>query len=169
MDKDEDKDIDLEENNEEEEAELESEDSESDDTDWKAEALKYKSMARRYKQKTIEKQETQPEKKEQEPLQVNRVEDKPILDEAVDLRLDGYTKDEVLFILQNGGRRALDTPDSYVSLAIKTKREQRRAEEEASKAKDTSQMTGVTKKYTTEQLAKMSSKDLAKILPHSEE
>lgn len=171
MDKEENKDIDLEENNEEQEAELESEDiqEESDDTDWKAEALKYKSMARRYKERAN--QEAQPaEKKEQAPLQTNREERSPILDdEAVDLRLDGYTKDEVSFILRNGGRKALEEKDSYVATAISGKREQRRAEEESSKAKDTSQMVGTTKKYTPEQLAKMSSKELEKILPHTEE
>jgi hypothetical protein len=169
MDNEENKDIDLDENNEDEqEAELESEDYESDDTDWKAEALKYKSMARRYKERA--KQEAQPEPKEQAPLQTNREERSPILDdEAVDLRLDGYSKDEVSFILRNGGRKALEEKDSYVATAISAKREQQKAEEESSKAKDTSQMVGTTKKYTPEQLAKMSSKELAKILPHTEE
>ena len=125
-------------------------------------------MARRYKERA--KQDPQPEKKEETPLQNNREERSPILDdEAVDLRLDGYSKDEVSFILLNGGRKALEKKDSYVSIAISAKQEQRKAEEESSKAKDTSQMVGTTKKYTLEQLNKMSKKELEKILPHADE
>jgi len=108
-------------------------------------------------------------KKAKPDLQDN-VEDKSVLnDEAVDLRLDGYSREEVDFILANGGRDALAKPDSYVSIALRAKREQIKAEEAAAKAKDTSQSTGTTKKYTRDQLEKLSSEELEKILPHQTE
>lgn len=90
------------------------------------------------------------------------------LDEALDLRLDGYSKDEVNFIIRNGGRKALDS-DPYVKNAISAMREQRVAEDEASKAKDTSGISTFEKKYPQEKLAKMTAEELAKILPHAEE
>lgn len=91
-----------------------------------------------------------------------------ISDEVIDLRLDGFSKDEVEFIIKNGGRKILDDKNSYVSIALNTRREQRRAEEAASKVADTSQMSEIERKYTPEQLANMSVADLEKILPHAE-
>lgn len=88
-------------------------------------------------------------------------------DEVLDLRLDGYSKDEVLFISRNGGRKALEDANSFVSIALKTKRDQAKAEAEASKTADTSQMSEVERKYTPEQLKNMSAKELAEILPHA--
>jgi hypothetical protein len=86
-------------------------------------------------------------------------------DEIVDLRLDGYSKQEVEFILRNGGRKELGNKDSYVAIALNTKREQERAEREANKVVDTSGMTDVERKYTTEQLKNMTAEELKKILP----
>lgn len=88
-------------------------------------------------------------------------------DEVLDLRLDGYTRDEVEFIARNGGRKALEDQTSYVAIALKTKREQQNAEREASKATDTSTMSEVERKYTQEQLKNMSAKELEAILPHA--
>lgn len=105
-------------------------------------------------------------KPESPTLEAN-AEDK-INDEAIDLRLDGYSKDEVSFILKNGGRKALET-NSYVSTAINAMREQRKAEDEASKAKDTSGVTTFEKKFPQDKLEKMSAEELAKILPHTDE
>ncbi len=167
MEQDENEDIELEQNDEEQEDYQEEQEEYQDETDWKSEALKYKSMAQRYKKKAIEKKEA-PKKVQKEELSSNRGEDTPILDEAVELRLDGYSKDEVSFILKNGGRKALEESDSYVAHAINAKREQQKAEEQASKAKDTSQMVGTTKKYTHAQLSKMTKEELEKILPHND-
>lgn len=86
-------------------------------------------------------------------------------DERLDLRLDGYSKGEVDWIMKNGGRKQLEDTTSYVSLAIKTKREQERAEMEAGKVSDTSGMSEVERKYTPEQLKAMSVEELKKILP----
>lgn len=91
------------------------------------------------------------------------------LDEALDLRLDGYSKDEVSFILKNGGRKALEDNNSFVNIAVKTRREQAKAEDEISKAKDTAGISTFEKKYPADKLAKMSAEEMAKILPHTEE
>lgn len=91
-------------------------------------------------------------------------EPKNLIDEAVDLRLDGYSKQEVDFILKNGGRKAIEDPNSFVSLAIKTRKEQTQAEIEASKT-SRSGGTDTIKGYTPEQIANMSSKELEKLLP----
>jgi hypothetical protein len=88
--------------------------------------------------------------------------------EILDLRLDGYTKEEAKFILNNGGRKVLEDPTHFVTIALNTKREQTKAEAEASKAADTTGMSEVERKYTTEQLQNMTAEELAKILPHAD-
>lgn len=86
-------------------------------------------------------------------------------DETLDLRLDGYTREEVEFIARNGGRKELDNPNSLVAVALNTKREQKRAEDMASKTEDTSGLSEFEKKYTPEMMANMSAKELRDILP----
>lgn len=90
-----------------------------------------------------------------------------IEDEVLDLRLDGFKKDEVEFIMKNGGRKALEDQTSFVSIALNTKREQRKAEEAASKTNDNVGLTEVERKYTPEQLKSMSAEELEEILPHA--
>lgn len=86
------------------------------------------------------------------------------LDEVVELRLDGYSKDEVAFIMKNGGRKSLED-NSFVKVAIEKIREQKKAEQ-AIPDMD-SNKSDIERKYTTEQLQKMPLKDLEKILPHA--
>lgn len=86
------------------------------------------------------------------------------LDEITDLRLDGYTRDEVAFIMKNGGRKSLES-DPFVKTAIAQIREQRKAEA-AIPAIDTGK-SEIERKYTQEQLANMSAEELYKILPKS--
>lgn len=88
-------------------------------------------------------------------------------DEVVDLRLDGYSKQEVEWIMKNGGRKVLDDPNSLVSIAIKAQREQLKAEQAASAVGDTSALSEIERKYTPEQLRNMSVTELEKILPHA--
>lgn len=92
-----------------------------------------------------------------EPVTIN--------DEVVDLRLDGYSKDEVAWIMKNGGRKELEDKNSFVSIAINARREQAAAERAASQVADTSGLSEVERQYTKEQLAKMSVKELEEILP----
>ena len=84
------------------------------------------------------------------------------LDEVTDLRLDGYSKDEVKFIMQNGGRKALED-NSFVKVAIEQIRTQKKAEQ-AIPDMDSGK-SDIERKYTQEQLAKMSAEELYKILP----
>jgi len=59
------------------------------------------------------------------------------IDDRVELRLQGYSKDEVETIMQNGGVQALQDPQSILSLGIKARREQAAAEKAASEATGT--------------------------------
>jgi hypothetical protein len=52
-------------------------------------------------------------------------------DERLELRLDGYSKEEVAYIMANGGRKVLEDKNSYTSIAITTRREQLKAEQAA--------------------------------------
>lgn len=92
---------------------------------------------------------------------------KVTFDEAVELRLDGYSKQETEWIMQNGGRKVLEDPNSLVSIALKASREQRRAEEAASAVSSTVGLSEIERKYTPEQLAAMSVKELEAILPRA--
>lgn len=105
--------------------------------------------------------EAQTPKAEETPAQT-------IDEEEIDLRLEGYSKDEVRFIKNNGGRKVLEDPNHFVSIALRTRREQAKAEAEASKASDTSGMSEIERKYTPEQLANMSLKELEDLLPKAE-
>ncbi len=95
----------------------------------------------------------------QKPYEIN--------DEVVDLRLDGYSKDEVSWIMQNGGRKSLEDQTSYTAIAINAKREQSRAEAAASQTADTAGLSELERKYTKEQMDAMSVKELEAILPHA--
>lgn len=88
-------------------------------------------------------------------------------DEVVDLRLDGFTKADVEFIMKNGGRKALEDKTSYTSIAINARKEQAKAEAEANKVVDTSGMSEFERKFTPEMMKNMTSAELKKILPHA--
>lgn len=84
-----------------------------------------------------------------------------------DLIFEGYKKDEVKFILANGGRKALDDKDSYVSLAIKAKKEQSRVEDAVGQTSSKGFVASGGKTYTEEQLRNMSAEEMEKVLPHN--
>lgn len=90
-----------------------------------------------------------------------------VADEVLDLRLEGYSKSDVEFIMKNGGRKTLEDKNSLVAIAINQKKEQERAERASSQTVDTSSMSEVERKYTPEQLNNMSVSDLEKILPRA--
>ena len=77
---------------------------------------------------------------------------------------EGYSREDVDFIIKNGGKEALAQPDSYVSVALKAKQEQRRAEEAAAQT-GKSGFGEIERQYTPEQLKNMSAKELEAILP----
>jgi hypothetical protein len=88
-------------------------------------------------------------------------------DEVVDLRLDGFSKQDVEFIMKNGGRKALEDKNSYTSIAINARKEQAKAEAAANKTVDTSGMSELERKYTPEMMKNMTAKELKNILPHA--
>lgn len=144
-------------------------DPDDDQTDWQKEAKKYHAIAKR-RAAQLKERDTQldelkkrPQEKTAETPSNREEKQQGLSEEVIELRLDGYSKDEVEFIMRNGGRKALD--DDMVKAALQVKREQRKAEEEASKIPDTSGMTDVERKYTPEQLENMSVEELEKILP----
>ena len=101
---------------------------------------------------------------------ISKGESKPyniLEDEVADLILSGYKKDEVKFILANGGTKALNDKESFVSAAINAKREQRKTEDAVSQTSSSGGVSTGGKHYTDEQLRNMSSEELAKVLPHA--
>lgn len=82
--------------------------------------------------------------------------------ERMELRLDGYSKEEVDEIMELGGTKVLGS--KFVQSAIKAMRAEKKS---ASADTNFSAKSPVFKKYTQEDLSKMSSVELAKILPHS--
>jgi hypothetical protein len=135
--------------------------------DWKSEALKYKAMAYKYRIKAQEGEKSQPKKpiSKEEPAPES---DDDRLWEVAELIQKGYTREDAKFIQSNGGKEALKDPNSYVSAALRTIQEQRRAESEASKATAGTGQSEIERKYTEEQLKNMSAEELAKILPHAD-
>lgn len=81
--------------------------------------------------------------------------------ERMELRLDGYSKEEVDEIMELGGTKVLGS--KFVQSAIKAMRAEKKS---ASADTNFSAKSPVFKKYTQEDLSKMSSTELEKILPH---
>ena len=80
--------------------------------------------------------------------------------ERMELQLDGYSKDEVEAIMDLGGTRALGNP--LVKGAIESMRSKTKSNESNQSLNSKSP---VFKKFTQDDLSKMSSAELAKILP----
>lgn len=57
-------------------------------------------------------------------------------DERLELRFQGYSKDDVTFIMANGGPKVLEDKNSMVTIAINAKREQLKAEQAANQTGD---------------------------------
>jgi hypothetical protein len=80
--------------------------------------------------------------------------------EKVELKLDGYSDDEISFIQQNGGKEALG--NDFVKEAIETIRTKKKAENAVIEDENKSD---IEKKYSHEQLASMPVEELEKLLP----
>lgn len=95
-----------------------------------------------------------------------------INDEVVDLRLDGYSKEEVAFLSDFAKARSTSLNDAlkdpYIKSAIDTQREQHKAEMAASQTTDTAGQSEIERKYTPQQLAAMPLKELEALLPHAD-
>lgn len=83
------------------------------------------------------------------------------LERKLELKSQGYTDEDIAFINANGG----DVNNPYVKNALESAREQRAAEK-ASEVHSSGQ-SDVEKKYSPEELRRMSTEDLEKILPRA--
>lgn len=99
----------------------------------------------------------------QNNLQTNSTSDNPDLQarfEKLELKSEGYNDLESEFILQYGGKKALDNP--IVKTALEVMREKSRAEQAVV---DTTNSGGdIEKKFTNEQLKTMPLEELEKLL-----
>lgn len=85
--------------------------------------------------------------------------------EKMELKTEGYSDDEIAFIQQSGGRKALE--NAYVKNAIESMRSQKKAELAA--VDTTAGKSEIEKQYTNEQLRDMPTKDLEKLLPKAQQ
>lgn len=81
--------------------------------------------------------------------------------DRMDLRTEGYSAEEVDFLMKMGGKKALE--DKRVKAGIEALRQQAKAE--AATVDTDSAKSDVEKKFTHDQLKGMSSSELEKILP----
>lgn len=96
----------------------------------------------------------------QEHKQTNPNSDTDIKLERLELKTDGYSSDEVDFIMSNGGRKALSS--DYVTAAIESMRAKKKSQEASP---EDSPKSPVYKKHTEQDLRNMPLSELEKILP----
>lgn len=93
----------------------------------------------------------------------------PVADDAwkerMELKTEGYSDDEIAYLQQSGGRKALE--NTYVKATIETMRNQKKAE--AASVETTAGKSEVEKQYTDEQLRNMPTAELEKILPKAQQ
>ncbi len=80
----------------------------------------------------------------------------------------GYTEKEIDIIMQNGGVKILEDKNHPLVLGLQASKQQRTAEEAASLVTDSTGLSDIERKYTEQDLRKMSTEDLAKMLPHTD-
>lgn len=78
----------------------------------------------------------------------------------------GYTEGEIDLIMHNGGMKILEDKKSPLVLGLMASKEQRSAEDAASRVSDSSGLSDIERKYSEQDLRNMSQKDLEKMLPH---
>lgn len=67
-------------------------------------------------------------KKDESASSITNQPSTPVEDERLELRFQGHSKEDVDFIMANGGTKILENPNSIVSIALKAKSEQAKAE-----------------------------------------
>ena len=85
----------------------------------------------------------------------------------IDLRTQGYDREDIGFIRKNGGVAALKDENSLVSIALRAKREKQEALRESSKVGGGSPTSEVERRFSPEELAAMPLDELYKVLPKS--
>lgn len=85
--------------------------------------------------------------------------------ERMELKTEGYSDEEIAYIQQSGGRKALE--NTYVKATIDTMRAQKKAE--AAAVETTAGKSEIEKQYTDSQLRDMPTAELEKILPKAQQ
>ncbi len=80
----------------------------------------------------------------------------------------GYNESEIDIIMHNGGAKILEDKKNPLVLGLEASRQQRSAEDAASKVNDSTGASDIERKFTKQQMRAMSKEDLAKLLPHTE-
>ena len=80
----------------------------------------------------------------------------------------GYSEAEIDLIMHNGGAKVLEDKKSPLYLGLEAARQQRIAEEAASKVNDSAGLSDIERQYTEADMRKMSKEDLEKIIPHAQ-
>ena len=129
-----------------------------DTVDYKAEALKWKAIAARNAKKPHISEQT-----------TNNIRPSDIL-KADEFKLyrAGYTESEIDLIMHNGGAKALEDVKSPLYLGLQAVKEQRGAEDAASRATDSSGLSDIERKYTEQDMRNMKKEDLEKLIPHTQ-
>lgn len=83
--------------------------------------------------------------------------------ERLELKGDGYTKDEIDYIMKNGGQSALEDP--YIKKTIDVMRDERQSDDAVP---DAGAKSAVYKKYTHSDIKGMSEAELEKIIPRED-
>lgn len=130
-----------------------------DTTDYKSEALKWKAIAQRNAKKPITNETT---------VKPSEVKPSDILEsDEFALYREGYTNDDIKLIMRNGGRKIFEDKKNPLVLGLQAAKEQRGAEDAASKVSDSTGLSDIERKYTEQDMRNMTKEELAKLLPHT--
>lgn len=78
----------------------------------------------------------------------------------------GYTESEIDLIMHNGGAKLLEDKTNPLVLGLQAAKEQRGAEDAASRTSDSSGLSDIERQYTEQDMRNMSKEELAKLVPH---
>lgn len=79
---------------------------------------------------------------------------------------DGYNNKEIDQIMLNGGYKIFEDKTNPLVLGLQAAKEQRGAEDAASRVSDSSGLSDIERKYTEEEMRNMKTEDLGNLLPH---
>jgi soluble cytochrome b562 len=78
----------------------------------------------------------------------------------------GYTESEIDLIMHNGGAKILEDKKNPLVMGLIAAKEQRGAEDAASRTSDSSGLSDIERKYTEQDMRNMTKEDLEKLIPH---
>ena len=80
----------------------------------------------------------------------------------------GYSESEIDLIMHNGGAKILEDKTNPLVLGLQAAKEQRGAEDAASRVTEGSGLSDIERKYTEQDMRNMKKEDLEKLIPHVE-